>query len=99
MCGRLAAGSLTTAIFARSTRWCGWAMMHRSLLTARRMTVDHVYRVTEIVGSSRESADRAIRNGVERAAQTLHNLDWFQVTEVRGTIDEGSGDWYQVTLK
>jgi len=63
------------------------------------MTVDHVYRVTEIVGSSRESADRAIRNGVERAAQTLHNLDWFQVTEVRGTIDEGSVGWFQVTMK
>ena len=46
-----------------------------------------------------ESVDRAIRNGVERAAKTLHNLDWFQVSEVRGTIDEGSVGWYQVTLK
>ena len=61
--------------------------------------MDHVYRVTEIVGSSRESVDRAIRNGVERAAKTLHNLDWFQVSEVRSTIDEGSVGWYQVTLK
>ena len=62
--------------------------------------MDHVYRVTEIVGSSRgERQATAIRNGVERAAKTLHNLDWFTVSEVRGTIDEGSVGWYQVTLK
>lgn len=61
--------------------------------------MDHVYRVTEIVGSSRDSIDQAIRNGAERASQTLHNLDWFEVTEVRGTFDAGSVGWYQVTMK
>ena len=56
-------------------------------------------------GSPRSSDRRVrastarIRNGVERAAKTLHTLDWFQVSEVRGTIDEGSVGWYQVTLK
>jgi flavin-binding protein dodecin len=74
-------------------------MMHRALLTTKGMTVDHVYRVTEIVGSSRESVDRAIRNGVERAAQTLRNLDWFEIVEVRGHLQDGAVDHFQVTMK
>ncbi|MFD9122810.1 dodecin [Streptomyces bottropensis] len=60
---------------------------------------DHVYRVTEIVGSSDESVDHAIRNGVARAAQTLRNLDWFEVTQVRGHIEDGQIAHYQVGLK
>ncbi|MBZ3905373.1 dodecin [Streptomyces brasiliscabiei] len=60
---------------------------------------DHVYRVTEIVGSSDESVDQAIRNGVARAAQTLRNLDWFEVTQVRGHIENGQIAHYQVGLK
>ncbi|MDT0567757.1 dodecin family protein [Streptomyces sp. DSM 3412] len=60
---------------------------------------DHVYRVTEIVGSSAESVDHAIRNGVARAAQTLRNLDWFEVTQVRGHIEDGQIAHYQVGLK
>lgn len=50
---------------------------------------EHVYRVTEIVGSSTESIDAAIRNGVERASRTLRNLDWFEVTQVRGHLADG----------
>jgi flavin-binding protein dodecin len=60
---------------------------------------DHTYRVTEIVGSSGTSVDEAIRNGVRRAAQTLRNLDWFEVTEVRGHLSDGEIDHYQVSLK
>ncbi|GHE30586.1 dodecin [Streptomyces capitiformicae] len=60
---------------------------------------DHVYRVTEIVGSSGESVDHAIRNGIDRAAQTLRNLDWFEVTQVRGHIENGEIAHYQVGLK
>ncbi|TQE37716.1 dodecin [Streptomyces ipomoeae] len=60
---------------------------------------DHVYRVTEIVGSSGEGVDQAIRNGVARAAQTLRNLDWFEVTQVRGHIENGEIAHYQVGLK
>ncbi|MDW8811106.1 dodecin family protein [Streptomyces scabiei] len=60
---------------------------------------DHVYRVTEIVGSSEESVDHAIRNGVARAARTLRNLDWFEVTQVRGHIEDGQIAHYQVGLK
>ncbi|MEU8926342.1 dodecin [Kitasatospora sp. NPDC048545] len=60
---------------------------------------DHVYRVTEIVGSSTESIDAAIRNGVERAAQTLRNLDWFEVSQVRGHLEDGRIKHFQVCMK
>ncbi|WP_438290039.1 dodecin [Streptomyces sp. HUAS TT7] len=59
----------------------------------------HTYRVSEIVGTSHEGVDQAIRNGVARAAQTLRNLDWFEVTEVRGHIENGVIEHYQVGLK
>uniref|UniRef100_A0AAU2UXW9 Dodecin family protein n=1 Tax=Streptomyces sp. NBC_00003 TaxID=2903608 RepID=A0AAU2UXW9_9ACTN len=59
----------------------------------------HTYRVSEIVGTSPEGVDQAIRNGVARAAQTLRNLDWFEVTEVRGHIENGVIEHYQVGLK
>ncbi|MGW4894168.1 dodecin [Kitasatospora sp. NPDC004240] len=60
---------------------------------------EHVYRVTEIVGSSTESVDAAIRNGVDRAARTLRNLDWFEVTQVRGHLADGGIQHFQVGLK
>jgi flavin-binding protein dodecin len=60
---------------------------------------EHTYRVTEIVGSSPEGVDQAIRNGVQRASQTLHNLDWFEVTEIRGHLENGEVGHVQVTMK
>jgi flavin-binding protein dodecin len=60
---------------------------------------DHTYRVTEIVGSSPESLHQAIRNGVARAGQTLRNLEWFEVTEIRGQIEDGAVAHFQVGLK
>ncbi|MBC3841661.1 dodecin domain-containing protein [Streptacidiphilus sp. 4-A2] len=60
---------------------------------------EHTYRVTEIVGSSHESVDAAIRNGIGRAAQTLRGLDWFEVTQVRGNIEDGQVSHFQVGLK
>jgi flavin-binding protein dodecin len=60
---------------------------------------DHTYRVTEIVGTSTESIDQAIRNGVARASETLRNLDWFEVTEIRGHIAAGALEHFQVGLK
>ena len=59
---------------------------------------DSVYSVSEIVGSSTESVDDAIRGAVARAAKTLHNLDWFEVTDLRGRIEDGRCR-FQVTLK
>jgi flavin-binding protein dodecin len=61
--------------------------------------VDHTYRVTEIVGSSGESVDRAIRNAISRANETLRHLDWFEVTEIRGHIVDGAVGHFQVTVK
>lgn len=60
---------------------------------------EHVYRVTEIVGTSTEGMDQAIRNGIGRAARTVRNLDWFEVTQVRGHIEDGEIEHYQVGLK
>lgn len=60
---------------------------------------DPTYRVTEIVGTSSETVHQAIRNGVARAGQTLRNLDWFEVSEIRGLIEDGEVSTFQVTLK
>jgi flavin-binding protein dodecin len=60
---------------------------------------DHVYRVTEIVGSSPDSLQQAIRNGVARAGQTLRNVEWFEVTEIRGFVEGGEVAHFQVGLK
>jgi flavin-binding protein dodecin len=59
-----------------------------------------VYSVSEIVGSSTNSIEEAIENAVARARKTLRNLNWFEVTEVRGHLgDDGSVAHYQVTVK
>jgi hypothetical protein len=60
---------------------------------------DHTYRVTEIVGTSPDSVQQAIRNGVARASKTLRNLDWFETTEIRGHIVDGDVANFQVTMK
>ncbi|RJL36049.1 dodecin [Bailinhaonella thermotolerans] len=60
---------------------------------------DRTYRVTEIVGTSPESVDQAVRNGLRRAAETLRHLDWFEVTEIRGQIVDGEVAHFQVGLK
>jgi dodecin len=59
---------------------------------------DNIYSISEIVGSSTESIDDAIRGAVARASKTLHNLDWFEVTNTRGRIQDGQCH-FQVTLK
>ena len=61
--------------------------------------MSHTYRVTEIVGSSREGVDSAIRSGIERASQTLRDLDWFEVTQIRGYVDKDAVAYFQVGLK
>jgi dodecin len=61
---------------------------------------DHVYSVSEIVGSSPGTIDDAIKNALERARKTLRHLDWFEVTEIRGHLKEdGAIDYFQVALK
>jgi flavin-binding protein dodecin len=60
---------------------------------------NHTYSISEIVGTSKDGVDAAIRNGIAEAAKTLRNLDWFEVKEVRGHLENGEvADW-QVTIK
>lgn len=61
--------------------------------------MNRTYRVTEIVGTSPAGVDEAITNGINRAAQTLRHLDWFEVTEIRGQIVDGRVEHFQVGLK
>ncbi len=60
---------------------------------------DHVYRVIEVVGSSQEGVDDAIRGAIRRAANTTRNLDWFEVTQIRGHLADGEMAHVQVCLK
>lgn len=60
---------------------------------------NHTYRVSEIVGSSPEGLDEAIRNGVSRASRTLRNLDWFEVTQIRGKLTDDGIEHWQVGMK
>ena len=60
---------------------------------------DRTYRVTEIVGTSREGVEQAVQNGIDRAAKTIRHLDWFEVTEIRGHIVGGEVMHFQVCMK
>jgi flavin-binding protein dodecin len=60
---------------------------------------DNVYSISEIVGTSPDGLDAAIRNAISRASRTLRNLDWFEVSEIRGYIGEDGIDHFQVRLK
>ena len=60
---------------------------------------DNIYSVSEIVGSSAEGIDDAIKGAIGRASKTLHNLDWFEVTGMRGRIEDNKLCQFQVTLK
>lgn len=60
---------------------------------------DHVYKITELTGSSPKGTDEAVRNAVERASKTLKNLRWFEVTDTRGQIEDGKVAHWQVTVK
>lgn len=61
-------------------------------------TSGHTYKTVELVGSSSASIQEAIDSAIARAGQTLRHLDWFEVKEIRGTIDGNKANWYQVTL-
>ena len=59
---------------------------------------DHVYKVIELVGSSKDSVEDAVQGAISRASETIQGLDWFAIKEVRGNIQDGKVGWYQVTL-
>jgi flavin-binding protein dodecin len=60
---------------------------------------EHVYRLTEVVGSSSTSIDDAIRTAVRKTAQTVRNVEWFQTDEIRGQVVDGDVTYFQVALK
>ncbi len=60
---------------------------------------NHVYKHIELTGSSKTSVQDAIENAVERAAKTLRGMQWFEVTDTRGHIEDGKVAWWQVTIK
>lgn len=59
----------------------------------------HTYKIIELVGSSPNGSDEAIRNAIAKAAQTVKHMDWYEVIESRGHIVNGQIQHYQVTLK
>jgi dodecin len=59
---------------------------------------DHVYRLSEIVGSSKTSVDDAIRTAIAKAGQTVRHIDWFETKEIRGQVVEGEVAYFQVRL-
>jgi len=60
---------------------------------------NRTYRISEIVGTSPEGITEAVENGVHRAGQTLRHLDWFEVTGIRGHIQDTQITHYQVAMK
>lgn len=60
---------------------------------------EHIYKHIELTGSSKTSMDDAIHNAIARAAKTIHNMRWFEVTDTRGHIEDGKIAHWQVTLK
>ncbi|MBV9791090.1 MAG: dodecin domain-containing protein [Chloroflexi bacterium] len=60
---------------------------------------EHVYKVVELVGSSRNSIEEAVNNALTQASQTIRNMRWFEVVETRGYIEEGGVAYWQVTIK
>ena len=60
---------------------------------------DHIYKLLDLVGSSETSIEDAIQKAIQRANETIRNLRWFEVVQIRGQIDGGQVQHYQVTLK
>ena len=60
---------------------------------------NHVYRLSEIVGSSPTSIDDAIRTAISKADETVRNIEWFQTEEIRGQVVDGAVAYFQVRLK
>ena len=60
---------------------------------------DHVYKTTELVGSSKTSMEDAVQNALGRASKTIRNMRWFEVTQMRGHIENGQLGHWQVVIK
>ncbi|MEM7665794.1 MAG: dodecin [Pseudomonadota bacterium] len=60
---------------------------------------DHVYKILEIVGSSTESIEDATRGAIAKAHKTVRNMNWFEIVDTRGHIENGEVAHFQVTLR
>lgn len=60
---------------------------------------EHVYKKVELTGSSTKGTDEAIRNAIAKASKSVHHMDWFEVVETRGHIENGEIAHWQVTIK
>jgi flavin-binding protein dodecin len=60
---------------------------------------DHIYKHIELTGSSKNSIEEAIQNAVAKANQTVKNMRWFQMTDLRGHLENGNVSHWQVTIK
>lgn len=60
---------------------------------------NHVYKHIEVTGSSTTSSDDAVRGAIARASASVRNLRWFEVTELRGEIQDGAVAHWQATVK
>ncbi|MDO6758962.1 dodecin family protein [Tamlana sp. 2_MG-2023] len=60
---------------------------------------DHIYKIIEIVGTSNKSSDDAVTNALNKASKSIQNLRWFEVTNTRGSIEDGKVDRWQVTIR
>ena len=88
----------------RRRRWAGWrfathTVTFKSQCEDDMTDTDATYKKIELVGKSPKSFSEAVANAVNKAAKTLHNLDWFEVVEQRGRIVDGKVSEYQVTVK
>jgi len=59
----------------------------------------HIYKKVELVGSSTKSSDKAVENALEKAGESIRNIDWFEVTETRGHVVDGKIAHWQVVVK
>ncbi len=60
---------------------------------------EHTYKKIEITGSSKQGIDAAISNAIAKASETISHMDWFEVTDIRGNIQDGGVAYWQVTMK
>jgi dodecin len=59
----------------------------------------HTYKIIDLVGTSDVGVDDAIKSAVAKASETLQGLDWFEVNQIRGQIQDGNIAWFQVAMK
>ncbi len=60
---------------------------------------ENTYKIVDVVGVSEDSVQQAVRNALKKASQTLRNIDWFEVTEIRGSVKNNSEPIFQVSVK